>query len=51
MENIFSQCNFDDLFASNSSFDVKNVVSDMKTKFKIIQNNYLSIECASKPKL
>jgi hypothetical protein len=32
---IFSGCNFDDLFTSNSSFDIKNVVSDMKNQFKI----------------
>ena len=48
---IFSGCNFDDLFTSNSSFDIKNVVSDIKNQFKYFQNNYLSTECASKPKL
>ena len=48
---ILSGCNFEDLFKGNSSFDIKNVVSDMKNQFKIFQNNYLSTECASKPKL
>ena len=51
VKNIFSGCNFDDLFTSNSSFVIKNVVSDIKNQFKYFQNNYLSTECASKPKL
>ena len=51
IKNIFSSCNLNDLYANNNSLDIKNVVSDMKEKFKIMQNNYLSTECAEKPKL
>ena len=51
IKNIFGSCNLKDLYTNNNSLDIKNVVSDMTEKFKIMQNNYLSTECAEIPKL
>jgi hypothetical protein len=44
IKNIFRSCNLNDFYANNYSLDITNVVSDMKEKFKIMQNNYLSTE-------
>ena len=50
-KSIFNDCNYSELFESNCSFNLKEVVSKMTEIFKTKQSEFLSAECAEKPKL
>ena len=48
---IFDKCNLLPIFESNFPFDLQQIIPTMKSTFTSMQNEYLSTECAQKPKL
>ena len=51
IKSIFQECNLNLLYETSCPFELKYVVANIIDKFKSYQNDFLSNECAEKPKL
>ena len=51
IKNIFQDCNLDLLYTVNCPFELKFIVSNVTSKFKQKQSEYLKTACSEKPKL
>ena len=51
MKNIFTECNLSSIYESKNSFHLHQTILNIKEILKSRQKEFLSLECAQKPKL